>query len=380
MLLQQPGGQIAEAAQPLHLPYPAGVAVNIIQGYNGGTHSGVERYSLDLVRSDGKTSGSPVLAPAAGTVAFAQLPGQEHGCIGVAMDDAGDFHYMLCHIILNHTYGYGDRISLGQQLGTVGSPGLVGNNGTSHVHMQLYILPGGQRTPVPFASPQGLTLESSSMPSDGTYDQWACSGAACHNLISRLPSSATNTIAADGVVPVTSAVTQPPAAGARLSVGTAAVVNGTSDCLRVHVQPALSADSIGCAPDGTVVFVSDGPKEADGHTWWFLRTLGWTVADYLLASGAAASTSSAEMQTDGAPAPHTSSAVLSTGISITVAGTGDCVRVHDGPSLDATVVNCLPDGATATLTDGPRSADGYTWWQLSSGGWAVSSYLEPPSR
>jgi Peptidase family M23 len=377
MLFQQPGGRIVEAAQVLHLPYASGISVDIIQGYNGGTHTGVERYSLDLVRSDGKTSGSPVLAPASGTVAFAQVPGQEHGCIGVAMDNSGDFHYMLCHIILNHTYGYGDRVSLGQQLGTVGAPGLVGNNGTSHVHMQLYILPGGQRTPVPFAAPQGLTLESSSMPTDGSYDQWACSGASCHNLVSTLPSSATNSFAADGVVPVASTSNAPTLVNAELSIGAAAVVDGTSDCLRVHAQPDLSATTVGCAPDGTVVYVSDGPKEADGHTWWDLRTLGWTVADYLRVSGPSTGSSQANTQTDGAPAPHASSAALATGVSVTIAGTGDCVRVHDNPSLDATAINCLSDGATATLSDGPRNADGYTWWQLSAGGWVVSSFLEP---
>jgi hypothetical protein len=355
------------------------VAVNIIQGYNGGTHTGVERYSLDIVRADGKTSGSPVLAPASGTVAFAQLPSQEHGCIGVAMDDSGDYHYMLCHVILNRTYGYGDRVSLGQPLGTVGAPGLVGNNGTSHVHMQLYILPGGQRTPVPFAAPQGLPLETSVMPADGSYDQWACSGAACHNMVSHLPPSATNTFAADGVLPASASALQPASSGSGLGIGLAAVVEGTDDCLRVHAQPALSATSIGCAPDGTVVFVSDGPKDVDGHTWWYLRTLGWTVSDYLRATAAGPNSSSAELQTDGAPAPHTSSSVLAAGMSVTVAGTGDCVRVHQGPSLDATVMNCLPDGAASVLSDGPHSADGYTWWNLSSGGWVVSSYLEPSS-
>jgi hypothetical protein len=375
VILLAPGKRPAEASQPLHLPYPTGVAVDVIQGYNGGTHTGVERYSLDIVRSDGKTSGSPVLAPASGTVAFAQLPAKEHGCIGVTMDDSGDFHYMLCHINLNHTYGYGDKIQVGQQLGTVAAPGLVGNNGTSHVHMQLYILPGGQRTPVPFSPPQGLPLETSAMAADGSYDQWACAGSACHGLISRMPPSATTLLATDGVTPGSAATL----AGAlstnsTLSIGVAAIVQGTDDCLRVHAQPEVSAASIGCAPDGTVVFVSDGPRDADGHTWWFLRTLGWSVADYLRPSGVTAA--SAPAQGDGAPAPRSSTTPLALGATIRVAAAGDCLRVHQDPALDSPVINCLADATTGTLQNGPRNSDGHTWWQLDSGGWAVSDYLQ----
>ena len=376
-LLLTLGGEPAQAAQVLHLPYPFGVTVDIIQGYNGGTHTGVERYSLDLIRSDGKTSGSPALAPASGTVAFAQLPGQEHGCIGVSMDDSGDFHYMLCHLILSRTYGYGDRIQLGQQLGTVGAPGLVGNNGSAHIHMQLYTSPGGQRTPVPFAPPQGLSLETSSMAADGSYDQWACAGAGCHNLVSRMPPSTTTLLATDSVAPGSAALTGAVSTSTTLAVGAPAVVQGTNDCLKVHAQPGVTAVSVGCAPDGTVVFVSDGPKQEDGYTWWFLRTLGWSVADYLRPSGAPAPSSSSVHQGDGAPAPRADTAQLGVGTSVSVTGTGDCLRLHQDPGLDTPVVTCLPDDARAIVGDGPRDTDGHTWWRLDAGGWAVSDYLRP---
>jgi len=370
------GGEPVHAAQPLHLPYPAGVAVDIIQGYNGGTHAGVERYSLDLVRSDGKTSGSPVLAPASGTVSFAQLPAQEHGCIGVGMDDSADFHYMLCHVILNRVYSYGDRIQLGQQLGTVGAPGLVGNNGSAHIHMQLYTLAGGQRTPVPFATPQGLPLETSSMVADGSYDQWACAGAGCHNLVSRMPQGSTSLFAADAVGQGSVALAGPVSTSTTLAVGAAAVVQGTNDCLRVHAQPGVAAVSVGCAPDGTVVYVSDGPKQADGYTWWFLRTLGWSVADYLRPSGASGNTSvPASKPGDGAPAPSASSG-LGIGVTVTVANTGDCLRLRQEPALTAAILTCLMDGTRVVLRDGPRQSDGHTWWRLDAGGWAVADYLQ----
>jgi hypothetical protein len=374
----------ARAAQVLHLPYPAGLSVSIIQGYNGGTHQGVERYSLDLVRTDGKTNGSPVVAPASGTVAFAELPGQQTGCIGVAMDDAGDFHYMLCHIILNRTYGYGDRIQIGQQLGTVGAPGLVGNNGTSHIHMQLYTLPGGQRTPQPYAAPSGIPLEGVSMPQDGTYNQWACPSAACGKLVSSVPNSGATLLTAESGPAGGPGATPSISASASLTVGEVAVVNGTGDCVRVHSQPSVVSVTNGCAPDGTVVYLTDGPRQGDGYTWWNLRTLGWAVADYLKpASSTPALPSAAASQPVPVPAANTaaiaSSQSLAIGMAVNVAGTGDCLRLHASPSVDDTVVNCLADGATSVIRGGPSQAEGHTWWLLDAGGWAVGDYLQAPA-
>src|SRR5579884_1641591 len=91
----------SRAAPVIHLPYPDRVAVSILQGYNGGTHQGVERYSLDLTRDDGQTSGSPALAPAPGTVVWSYPPGTGNGCIGIMIDNGGGLHEMLCHLILN---------------------------------------------------------------------------------------------------------------------------------------------------------------------------------------------------------------------------------------------------------------------------------------
>ena len=367
------GSRPVTAAQTLHLPFPADVAVNIIQGYNGGTHSGVERYSLDLTRVDGKTSGAPAIAPAAGTVAFAQLPGQEHGCIGVAMDDSSGFHFMLCHLILDHVYSYGDRIRAGQSLGVIGAPGLVGNNGTSHIHMQLYTLAGGVRTPQPFAQPSGIPLEGVTMAADGTYNQWSCSGASCHNMVSRAPSSGNVTLA-DTASPSVSAAAP---GNATLSVGQAAIVQGTGDCLRVRAQVGLSSATNGCAPDGSVVFVSDGPKQADGYTWWYLRTLGWSVADYLRPSGTPGSSSSVSPGDGGTPsAASRASPGIKVGSSVKVTGTEDCLRLRASPDISSAVVNCLTDGTRATVKDGPKQSDGHTWWLLDSGGWGVDDYLQ----
>src|SRR5262245_32066013 len=66
---------------------------------------------------------------------------------------------------------------------------------------------------------------------------------------------------------------------------------------------------------------------------------------------------------------------------------GDTVQVVDGNlnlredfSLDAGVVTVLTEGTTATVTDGPEEADGYTWYELDvedgSVGWAAGDFLE----
>ncbi|HLZ69350.1 MAG TPA: peptidoglycan DD-metalloendopeptidase family protein [Dehalococcoidia bacterium] len=433
------GTRAAHGAAAIHLPYPAGAAVSILQGYNGGTHQGVERYSLDLTRDDGKTSGSPALAPAAGTVVWAYPPGSNNGCIGIQIDDGGGLHEMLCHIILNHSYGNGEHVSGGQALGTVGAPGTVGNNGTAHIHLQLYRIVDGDRAPVPFALPDGLPLEGVSLPAgNATYNQWACngSGPGCHVVSQNGPSAAPATTPARSGTTLTSAATTStggatigsPRQNGPLGVGAAVVVSGTGDCLRVHSSPTTSANTVYCLPDGSQSVITDGPQTAEGYTWWKLGDLGWSVADYLQAinggssiasppaaassPAAAASPTPAPSPSPAAPpaasptpapspaatpaaappAPPPASAgaaatpqpelpngvAYAVGDTVMTAGADDCLNVHDAPSLNGTIVDCVPDGTTGTVMDGPVQADGYTWYRLDNRGWVVSTYLQRP--
>ena len=56
--------------------------------------------------------------------------------------------------------------------------------------------------------------------------------------------------------------------------------------LRVHTDPALSADFFS-AFDSEVFLVTKGPEEADGYTWWYLTAsydttrAGWAAGEYL---------------------------------------------------------------------------------------------------
>jgi len=58
--------------------------------------------------------------------------------------------------------------------------------------------------------------------------------------------------------------------------------------LSFRKNPGLQSERIKYLPDGTVMRVVDGPKDADGLKWWRLQNpndtndVGWAAADYLV--------------------------------------------------------------------------------------------------
>jgi hypothetical protein len=68
---------------------------------------------------------------------------------------------------------------------------------------------------------------------------------------------------------------------------------------------------------------------------------------------------------------------------VIVAGVdGDELNVRDNPGVQGTnIISRVPEGTVLTIVDGPRQADGFTWWQIQSAdqtikGWAVSNFLQ----
>lgn len=165
----------AADATSVGLPFEQGQAVQIVQGYNGGSHQGASVYGLDLVLGDGETSGAAVFSPFDGTVPWAFAPGEKTGCIEILANDKR-YGAMLCHIVLDRPYKRGDKVARGQRLGTVGAPGLVGNNGLAHVHMELHV--GGRSSDiVPFSGSQGgMPLEGWDLPATGASNEHAGEG------------------------------------------------------------------------------------------------------------------------------------------------------------------------------------------------------------
>jgi uncharacterized protein YraI len=160
--------------------------------------------------------------------------------------------------------------------------------------------------------------------------------------------------------------------GRRLS----AVVEGTELCLNVRPNPSRQAPRTKCLPDGARVTIIDGPVEADGHSWFHLAGMGWSIADYLKPGEEerppAPTGPTASSGPPAAPSPQPTSRR-----SAMVEGTEICLNVRQGPSLEAPRTKCLPDGARVTVVEGPVEAEGRRWLHLEGVGWAVGNYLKP---
>jgi hypothetical protein len=74
-----------------------------------------------------------------------------------------------------------------------------------------------------------------------------------------------------------------------ISVGQYVQVVGTEgEGLRIRSGPSLASDVLFVAMDAEAFRVSDGPRQSDGRTWWYLTApydqsrSGWAVGDYLV--------------------------------------------------------------------------------------------------
>lgn len=153
-----------------------------------------------------------------------------------------------------------------------------------------------------------------------------------------------------------------PAASARFAPGDGVTVDTDLVNLRDGAetdQPVIRALGNGIA--GTVI---DGPEAASNLYWVRIDTdfgTGW-VAEAFLASSDAEETESSR----------------SFDIGDTVYIDTDGINIRSSPGTSSTVVTVLFTNETATVVDGPRSADGYVWYRLDAEGgtgWGVSQYL-----
>lgn len=69
--------------------------------------------------------------------------------------------------------------------------------------------------------------------------------------------------------------------GATVAVGSGGVVYGAGNCLNFRTAPGTDADVASCQIDGTKGRVVEGPRQADGRTWWRLEGLGWAAEEFL---------------------------------------------------------------------------------------------------
>ncbi len=72
------------------------------------------------------------------------------------------------------------------------------------------------------------------------------------------------------------------------AVGAYVQISGTEgQGLRLRAKPGLNSPPLFLGYDSEAFLVTDGPQQADGHTWWYLTApydqtrSGWAVQDYL---------------------------------------------------------------------------------------------------
>lgn len=71
--------------------------------------------------------------------------------------------------------------------------------------------------------------------------------------------------------------------------------------------------------------------------------------------------------------------VIQTGATVVTINT-EPLRMRDQPTLNGAVLVRLGNGTVLTVVDGPREADGYTWWMVRTeggrDGWVAENWLE----
>ncbi len=158
------------------------------------------------------------------------------------------------------------------------------------------------------------------------------------------------------------ASTSGPTSDARFGPGDTVTVD--TDLVNLREGPGTNQPVIMALGNGISGTVIDGPEAASNLYWVQVDTdygTGWVAEAFLALSNAAETESSRSFS-----------------IGDTVAVDTDGINIRTSPGTSSSVVSVLYTNETATVTDGPRSADGYVWYRLQSGsgtGWGVSRYL-----
>jgi hypothetical protein len=143
----------AQAAPQLWLPTPPGETWKVIQGYGCGSHGGWDRYSLDIVNTDGRTRGAPVRAAADGTIW--NWTGKSGTLI---LDHGGGFYTMYTHMSSAVTTAHDKFVARGTIIGTVGDRAA---HGLAHLHFTAFTgrgIAAGGRKSVPLRFAEGYDL------------------------------------------------------------------------------------------------------------------------------------------------------------------------------------------------------------------------------
>ncbi len=140
---------------------------------------------------------------------------------------------------------------------------------------------------------------------------------------------------------------------------TCVIANTGGDGVRLRTDPSKSATVQTTVPEGAIVLVTDGPKDADGFTWYQVQysgQTGWVDADFV-------------------------SARKLTGYAAVTFTNGDGVRLRDNTDTNANVIGMVPEGATVLIVGGPSfNNDGTPWYHVNHAGkhgYLMGTFLVP---
>ena len=150
-------------------------------------------------------------------------------------------------------------------------------------------------------------------------------------------------------------------AGAMIVPGgqTCVIGNTDGDGARLRADSSRNATILTTIPEGAIVLITNGPKDADGVTWYqvqYAGQSGWVDADYVVARK------------------------LSNYAAVTFTN-GDGVRLRDNSDTNANVVGMVPEGAIVLIVNGPQfNGDGTPWYHVNHAGkhgYLMGTYLVP---
>ncbi len=140
---------------------------------------------------------------------------------------------------------------------------------------------------------------------------------------------------------------------------TATIANTGGDSIRLRSDGSKSASVITMLSEGAVVLITNGPKDADGVTWYqvqYAGQSGWVDADFI----------SARKLTSYATVTFTD---------------GGGVRLRDNTDTNANVIGMVPEGAIVLIVDGPKfNQDGTPWYHVNHAGthgYLMGTFLVP---
>ena len=147
------------------------------------------------------------------------------------------------------------------------------------------------------------------------------------------------------------------------------VVFVDTDLVNVRSGAGTSFSVADTAAYGETFTVQAGPTVANGYEWYRVSTSSWIAGDFLsLQSGSGTPGTPGTPSTPGGPTGD-----FSYGETVTVST--DLLNVRSLPTTSASVLTVYASGRTATITGGPTTADGITWYAVDNYGWVAGQYL-----